>query len=278
MLRAYSITTLPERQLRLFIDQQFMTKLCIFCGSRVSSDEHVWPRWLMRLISHWPTRDMRMQATRLNKNGAMSTWDTNNPAIVVRNVCATKCNNGWMSDLEKLAAPVLTPLINGTKKSTIDRSQQAIIAAWTKKCAMIFDGMDGGGVFYDQSDRFYFREHLKPLSHSVVWLGCYRGDNLRGYTRHGTRSDINSSVPWKAHIFTMAFGHLVLQSLAIKFLKAHEKPTVYRIPIKGDWGTRTIELTQDQSDSMEMAWPPNLSFDDSEFSFDDFSDRFGKLL
>ena len=54
-----------------------------------------------------------MKATQLDKDGMPKTWEIDHPTIVTKVVCKTKCNGGWMSDLEKLTEPILTRLIDG---------------------------------------------------------------------------------------------------------------------------------------------------------------------
>lgn len=256
-----------------------MTHLCIFCGSRVNSDEHVWPQWLRRLTETWPSEIRLMKATQLDKDGMPKTWEIDHPTIVSKVVCKTKCNGGWMSDLEKLTEPILTRLIDG-RQTILTVDQQIIIARWMIKCAMVFDGMvklDGvkTGTFYDKSDRFQFRDTLEPSAWTYIWLGHYAGPNLQLFTRSGTKSNRKSSLPFEHYIITMAFGRLVLQLLDFKFFDDQDREGV-RIRPNGQWSLHTIELLSNGPRPLE--WPPRLSFDDSHYTFDKFSDRFGRLI
>lgn len=251
-----------------------MTHLCIFCGRRVDSDEHVWPQWLLRLSKKWPSENRRMQATRLDRRGTRQTWNIDHPTIVTKVVCKTKCNSGWMSDLEERAERVLTPLIDG-RKTILTVEQQITVAAWMIKCAMVFDGMEGDEAFYDKSDRFHFRKTLEPSDYTNFWLGYYDGPTLKLFTRHGTKSSPQSRTPFKAYIFTVAFGRLVIQMLDFKFVNFQDWEG-FRIQTIGQWSSRTVDLLSQESGPIE--WPPSVSFDDSHHTFDKFSDRFGRLI
>jgi hypothetical protein len=215
-----------------------------------------------------------MRATRLDKHGTRQTWDIDHPTLVTKVACKTNCNGGWMSDLEQRAEPVLTPLIDG-RKTTLTVEQQVIITTWMIKCAMVFDGMEGDDAFYDKSDRFHFRKTLEPSDYTNIWLGFYGGPNLQLFTRHGTKSSPKSPTPFQAYIVTVAFGRLVMQLLDFKFTQFQDWEG-FRIQTIGNWGSRTLDLFSQGSRPVE--WPPSVSFDDSHHTFDQFSDRFGKLL
>lgn len=64
------------------------------------------------------------------------------------------CNTGWMESLETDARPVLGPLFLGAAPGTsrvLDPDQQAILATWTVKTALLlalskFRGQDYGWI------------------------------------------------------------------------------------------------------------------------------------
>jgi hypothetical protein len=248
-----------------------MTKQCIFCGKRVNSDEHVWPQWLLELMKKWSAGNMRLQASRLNKHGKVVYWEVEDPAIVVKNVCRT-CNNGWMSDLEGEVKPILIPMIHGAA-TALNVRQQLIVALWLIKCDMVLDSMTSIDAFYDQSDRSHFREHLVPPEYATWWLGHYSGPHLRAFTNHRTLTDKSSVFPNKRHTSTFAFGRLVLQSLCIKVLVPANRDFVRIRDRGGPWNRNTIELLENYDRLLQ--WPPSLSFEDSQYTFEAFSDRFG---
>ncbi len=253
-----------------------MNKLCIFCGRRVDSEEHVWPRWLLDVIAQWPGTNMRFHAARINQHGEIDRWKRGDPEIIVRSVCKKRCNEGWMSDLESEARPILTALINGVA-TVLTIEQQLIISSWIVKCALVFDGMDGGMSFYSFEERYQFRQNRYPFERATVWLGYYSGLDLRAYTTHGTIKYETPSPPRIIFVITMAFGRLVLQLLDIKFLAPH-KDEIERLRITvtdRQWADATIEIMSEPP--KVVSWPPSLCFNDSDRTFDHISNRFGVL-
>ena len=252
-----------------------MVKVCIFCTKRVNSDEHVWPEWLLTIIKQWPGK-MVFQAMQLNKLGQTKKWNRFDPEIRVRNVCKA-CNSGWLSQLEGKAKLILVPMINGTA-STLTLEQQGTLAIWMIKCGLVFDTMENGeGIFYNKSDRIYFSQHLLPLERTDVWAGYYAGPDLRAFTRYGTIARSQSRPPYNLYIMTMAFGRLVLQLINIKFLTPQDGEG-FRLPVRSqEWNLFVNEIMSRKSPG-PINWPPSVSFDDTNYTFDEFSDRFGRLI
>lgn len=215
---------------------------------------------------------MRMHAARLNKHGTIDRWKTPNPAIVVNCVCR-RCNNGWMSDLEQNARPILTPLIDGTAKK-ITFPEQMTIAAWATKCAIAFDGMESGESFYEQSDRLHFREDLiPPIDYTEFWVGHYAGPSLWACTIHGSGINKVSRTPNKSYVQTMIFGRFILQFVSIRPLTTAIVPVINIQVRNGPWTNVAVGLFAHNGRSMN--WPPEHSFDNSSCTFQDFADRFG---
>ena len=83
----------------------------------------------------------------LNKRSAMAI-----PAAAATSGFARKCNNGWMSDLQKLAKPILLPLIQG-ESFLLTPKQQKIVAAWCTMSVMTSD---------------FFQPDRQAISHCAV--------------------------------------------------------------------------------------------------------------
>jgi len=213
-----------------------------------------------------------MKVARLSRNGEITTWEKETPDLVVKNVCRFDCNAGWMSVIEDMAKPIMTPMIAG-EPIALSTEQQVIIAIWTIKTAMVLDSMDGGGHFYSQDDRYNFRETRDPGAYISIWLGHYGGHYLQTFIRHGIKASGKPGPTFNAYIVTLAIGRLVFQFLEFKFPHSENRPG-FRVPTALDWNSRTSEIL----DSRTIQWPPSLSLDDSSYTFDAFSNRFGKLL
>ena len=202
-------------------------KQCIFCGDKADSNEDLWPQWLIRALKRTPDEKIPMSVRRHDEKD-FRRWTKVSGALRVKLVCC-KCNNGWMSDLEGEAKPILTPMMLG-EQVTLSASQQHTVARWVTKCAMVFDSVDRGEQFYDGLDRHDFHQRSEPSVNSTnIWLGKQIGPTgLVGYTDHRTLrtglsrrgSDVGSV---KQYINTMVFGHLVMQIASIKRLVHSDK-------------------------------------------------------
>ncbi|ATY17186.1 hypothetical protein CU254_42195 (plasmid) [Amycolatopsis sp. AA4] len=137
--------------------------------------EHVLPDWLTGLgLGFSPVVH---HAGPLNQ--VPREWSSKPFRTTVRMVCAT-CNNGWLSELERKAKPVLTPLIRGEpRRLSVD--DQALIAAWTCKTALVSllasaTGPRPGGPPEEYTALYAHRDRAEPLPFSQYWIGSYTGD------------------------------------------------------------------------------------------------------
>jgi hypothetical protein len=164
-----------------------MPLACAFCGStkRPRGREHVFPDWL---------NSIGLEAVQVEThtgwlNRVPRRWTTEGFTATVRAVC-DDCNHGWLSQLEAVAKPVLTPLILGqSRELSID--DQRLLAAWACKTALVAmlsssDGQraHGYGVPAAEYQALYAtREHPDPLPSSQYWIGTYIGERPPGSVR-----------------------------------------------------------------------------------------------
>jgi hypothetical protein len=110
----------------------------VFCGGGPMSDEDVVPRWLTRSLVPIQPATLRVGTTFLDRTDLASdrAKPINSISVgKVRAVCQ-RCNNGWMSRLEKEAGPLLRSLFRG-QEAVIEGAQQVQLANWTMKTAMM---------------------------------------------------------------------------------------------------------------------------------------------
>src|SRR5712691_7894058 len=128
---------MPERGLELYMPKK--QRYCIFCGGAGLSKEHVWPVWTQDYMPFTHIeKSMRREDFDNNKQvtRVMTTQQQGHMSTTKARVVCKRCNNGWMSRLEKKAKPILIPLIRGEKK-TLDKESQKIVAAWIAKTVMV---------------------------------------------------------------------------------------------------------------------------------------------
>jgi hypothetical protein len=119
-------------------------KMCIFCGKEGGHREHIVSEWLLRDLDLYKTKT-RLGFGVLNQSGQMDEIQAPQPAssFVTDAICAN-CNNVWMSDLEKVVKPLLTPLLSDPWPANHRQLfsslflQSAVITRWLLKTACTF--------------------------------------------------------------------------------------------------------------------------------------------
>src|SRR5271157_1160905 len=70
----------------------------------------------------------------------LKTWRVDRPELRLRRVCTT-CNNGWMSQLEGRAIPVITRLLDHPA-CTLDIHDCKTLALWAVKTSMVLESIN----------------------------------------------------------------------------------------------------------------------------------------
>src|SRR5712691_558751 len=103
-----------------------MAKVCVFCGGRPTTREHVYAAWLRDAL---PVGTSKFKTTDADGNPM---WEQTTFDIIAKVACAT-CNNGWMSDLEAACKPLLIEAILYGAEFDLNRDQQRTVALWAIK-------------------------------------------------------------------------------------------------------------------------------------------------
>jgi hypothetical protein len=156
---------------------------CIFCGNPDSSKltwEHLWPRWSHRQIVRSMRRWQGMHVIQRIEPDIIEASETKATKqggdvhdMQVHCVCggdSKSCNNGWMRNLENLARPILTPLMNGIEVR-LSPERQKIVAGWAALKAMVAEFDDLGHVTTTLAERDHMRLfRLPPDRGWGIWL------------------------------------------------------------------------------------------------------------
>lgn len=245
-----------------------MNKTCIFCTRRADSDEDVIPKWIPRLLRKQEGERVPMRTTRFGHEPREQL--AGESIQKVGSVCR-QCNNGWMSRLEEDVKPILKPMILGNPV-TLTARQQERITTWMTKCAMMYESMATGEVFYNGLDCHHFMKTGSPLGATSVWLGQYNGGIrvIGDYRLLPRQQDDGGFV--KILVLTLVLGKLALQLTSAKWTK--ESPRV-------DLATWVLENTKDllvqvwPVNLLGVQWPPLCSFDDESTRVKYLVVRFG---
>lgn len=212
-----------------------MARQCVFCGaSGPMTREHVWPDWLSRTgFSNEPTVIESGSLNRLPaKLGPMRPLST-----TVKAVC-DKCNNGWMSRLEQVIKPVLTPIISG-QRTLIEEPALARLALWALKTAVVAMLLSQGDddssppvPSRDYVDIYNSRELFQPPMSVLAWVGMYGNPEPSlsiqvtpvVFERNGQPLP---SLP-QAYVFSVLVGQMFLQG--IRFTERNSETSLVDLP------------------------------------------------
>ncbi len=218
--------------------------------------EDGWPLWIGRRFK--TTRTIR--ATR--QGGKPLDFSTDKIELRLKAVCHV-CNQGWMSDLETRAEPILTPMINAVP-TTLDRASQQLVATWAVKTAMVLEHTLSHDVYWSGDERAEFARppHAIP-GETVVWISAYQGSQLALFRGGlGSVGSILSREPLADSTrATIVIGSLVLQVESNRYLKTTGRVAVVWPPAhstKAEW----IWPIQHE----QVPWPTAEALTDSQLA------------
>jgi hypothetical protein len=239
---------------------------CFFCSGDADTLEDAWPRWITNQFKS--AHSSEMQAERHGVR--LRPWRTLQPGLTIRCVCRA-CNNGWMSQLETRSQHLLQPLLTG-ERCELGQADQAILARWALKTAMVLEALDGVPQrAYTGVQREQLRTDGAIPWRTTAWLAASADSSwfMSCKNRHlgaGTGKDIAGAS------ITMAFAHLVLQVLTIRVPRQVGPATHVTTDVRrGPWDQATIRIWPSQT--TEINWPPPLGLN-GQTGFDALADRF----
>jgi hypothetical protein len=188
---------------------------CPFCGATERlTKEDAWPRWLNRALpppsGPGTAYDISLDGTGIVRSSRRTVIGYNTARV--GGFCAT-CNNGWMSQLEQAAAPLLLPMICG-QSTVLDRTARSVVANWVTKTALVFDQRVQNRTPFESAETTqWFGKHRQPIAGSRVLLGRYSGNHWR---QNHTVSALPAAYPDGTVknivvIVTLCLGELVMQ-------------------------------------------------------------------
>jgi hypothetical protein len=97
-------------------------------------------------------------------------------SATIKHPCST-CNSGWMSQLEEVAAPILTPMMEGRSLLlTVDSAR--ILQTWATKTALNFAFSYESDYSYPiprrlSKDLYSSRNNYAPVPDAIAWVAKY---------------------------------------------------------------------------------------------------------
>ena len=258
-------------------------KKCAFCTRPADSPEHIFSDWMIELL---PPDQRYVCNERIVPRDEYIRYQRRKIRFVAKAVC-TRCNNGWMSDLEGLLKSVIGDVLVGNWGAIkiFTPEQLKTIAAFAFKTLVLANHKDLGKKrpFFTRRQRSLFRRQLAiPAGVSVFVAaredvaGKYYGfwKSVSGDTRNK-----RTSYNWMMYGCTWNFQNIVLQAVATKW-KSHtlrkSRPPI-TFPEVDDWKPASLQIWP--LDGTNLDWPPDYCLGpDSLFHYRDRFEKIGVQL
>lgn len=227
---------------------------CTFCPNPADSKEDLFPRWILKRVN---TREPLYR--QLGDAPPEITEDQE-----VRLPCACqKCNNTWMSGMEKTVQKFLGPMIEDLSLS-LDRQNQQNLAEWAVKCAMCSDTVEVQRLnttyprFFTESECHTFKQKRTIPDRTLVFAARFTGRSLDSNGVDFTLIDPTSGgLLVRGHVYNVMVGHVVLQVLSWHPEPKHKDKIIRMRAADGPWDKLTIQVWPIEKKSVN--WPPPMS-------------------
>jgi hypothetical protein len=177
-----------------------------------------------------------------------------------------------MSVLEGEAKPVIEALLDD-QITSITADQQAILARWSLKSAMVFEGLRGDAEwFYDQEDRSVVATGAVSLSRTNVWLAkCVDLPSIHCISSDMADAPHPQPATVRGYVTTMAFGSLALQVVSLKVSGWAAGVPVLSTDTRGtEWPDVLVQIGPP---GVDTEWPPRLGLN-GEVGVEELNTRF----
>jgi hypothetical protein len=224
--------------------------------------EHVLPQWLKPLVPF-------EKKTGISGQGLKRQTLPIPPSERVAKAFCHACNTGWMSDLEKAAAPLLAPLISGDRsKRELTPEAQATIAFWGAKTALTCQYVNPPESRYVPPIACReMRAEQRPPHGTRVWIAGHVGDlwsafyhlePLRIWTVHQVPEvDEDGRPKINSYTATLGLGHLLIHVLYFANVE---------IPREKDAFPFAFRVRPIWPDPTPCTWPPGRPLTNAEAS------------
>jgi hypothetical protein len=239
---------------------------CIFCGGTPVNSEHLFSEWISKIVPRVTQRHFREErkdsATQNIRTAGTYQSRRIEGDIASRKLKAPcrKCNSGWMSCLETLAKPVLTPLILG-QETTLDLGAQRTLVDWVILKTIIGERDDEASARIPDSDIKQFYKHRAPPNGLKAWVGRYsRRTGAPGtrYSRFAIWRDDGIGVQISSFFIGELYIHVFTSSVPPR-----PNRDIYRLRERGAQLLAQIYPSTGSS----IAWPLTHSMNDEDARF-----------
>jgi hypothetical protein len=211
----------------------------VFCKAEGSSEEHVWAKWISRIVPGEGKFQHASDDPR-HRTRSVKIIDVTN-----RSTCES-CNHGWMSDFETRARELLADPICGIARS-YPTNEQIAVAAWAFKTSCMLDCSWRGRTMPEHHYRHLFRFRVPPTS-VHIWFTSYapaKGEEFRSAWAKRVGLELAAPSIGRRHGYRLTFsvGHLVFHVFGHVGSEKLHYPTL------------TVPSGEQLSDFFRPVWP-----------------------
>jgi len=152
-------------------------RACIFCGAEDQkiSKEHLWSKWIREHVEgSTGGTSSRILGTGTGRVTKRDDWPSPGFDREVSGPCKP-CNEGWMEELEREAAPCLTPMLLNEER-VFRQEEQRTLARWATMKMLVAQESHGEMRRVIPLDRYrlFYANRSLPIG-AQVWIGRYSG-------------------------------------------------------------------------------------------------------
>lgn len=231
---------------------------CKGCGkSGELSKEHAFPGWLGGVVAALgdPVASVGHKYEGPPGSGILREWTAGGVDVQVHAVCEP-CNNGWMSDLEQVVKPLLSPLVRASR-TTLTSLQCRVLTRWYIKTALMLE------LAGDRTQRVappelddWFSSDIQPKRHLTLWIGSTKEPVGILSASRSAQTQIGMRAAKDAWLHVMCCGHVVLASLVTSL---GAKPPILQPPLSN-------ALTQFWPAPLILSYPPHAKLSAEQVS------------
>lgn len=156
---------------------------CIFCNMRPLTKEDYTPKWMRKhelLEQSFPNtlnyEDIYEKDPATGRLRSIATATAavvrGDPILHTLEVVCGKCNNGWMSQIQNEAKPILQPMMKGNWPS-MGQAESKRLATWAAMRTMVYEFKHPATVAATEIERFHLRIHRQPPANWLICVGLY---------------------------------------------------------------------------------------------------------
>jgi hypothetical protein len=200
-----------------------------------ASDEHAVPDWARRAFDI-PGSLTLWAGDRSDEPARRRVANRPSLRITLNGAICQDCNNGFLSRLENLVSPLLTPMMLTAKSTKIDQQEQKDLATWAIKTSYLLEfavrqhypeSRPHLGYPASEPELAWLWAKQTPPPRSLVWLGCWdcRRTTPVMYEPSSTQLPGQDGHMVTGHLTTLALGFVVFQVFTVNFVFADEHDT-----------------------------------------------------